>query len=99
MQAPKFRHGDLRAFECLRTADRLSRAIVGHPNRTDLISIPIFKELVFANCPEVMRPFFECDLHDTIFMSEDRFMAVAKVETPDFDIFVRRTGYDEFRIV
>ena len=37
-------------------------------------------------------------LHDTVFVTKERFVTIAKVETPDTDVLVRGTGRDEFAV-
>ena len=37
---------------------------------TDLVTIPIFQHLVLAHGPEVMGPFLESNLHDTLFVGK-----------------------------
>ena len=61
-----------------------------------LISIPIFEHLIFPHRPEVMRTFLKCHLHNTLVMRKNGLVTVTKIESPDFDVFVRRTRYDKF---
>lgn len=76
-----------------------------------LISIPILQHLVLADRPEVVRllagvvllhvagvVLLEGDLHDGVVVCEERLVAVAEVEAPDFDVFVGGAGYYEFGV-
>lgn len=45
-----------------------------------------------------MRPPLERDLHDAFFVSEERAVAISKVESPDLDVLVGRAGDDELRV-
>lgn len=38
------------------------------------------------------------NLHDALLVRKDRLVAIAKVETPDLDVFIGRAGDDEFRV-
>ena len=66
-----------------------------------LIAIPVFKELVFANGPEIMgiRAFFKGYLHYTFVMGENRFVAIPEVQAPNLDILVRRACRDELGVI
>jgi hypothetical protein len=63
-----------------------------------LVSIPVLDIPVFTAREEVMRIGYEGNLHDTIIMSKDSFMAISKVQPPNLDILIRRSC-DEQRIV
>ena len=69
-----------------------------HPNETYLVCIPVLNQTVLAYRPEVVRAFFKLNLHDRVVVRKQRSMAIAKVETPDFDVLVGRTGNNELRI-
>lgn len=68
-------------------------------DNTDLVSIPVFHHLVFANCPKVMGLFLKRDLHNRFIVREYGFVTVTKIETPDLNVLVGRTCHDQFGIV
>ena len=64
-----------------------------------LVPIPVFQHFVFTGSPEIVRVFLEGNLHHTFLMCENRFVTISKIKPPYFDIFVRRTGDNQFRIM
>ena len=62
---------------------------------TYLITIPILKKLILSDCPKIMTFLFERHLHHAVVMRKYRLMAVAKIETPDFDVFVSGRRHDK----
>jgi len=46
-----------------------------------------------------MRAFLEYYLHNTLAVRKNRFVAITKVETPNFHVFIRRACCDQFRII
>lgn len=91
-----------------------SNCMQGHPagpNEEDectyLVTVPVLEELVLAHGPEVVRRLgvalarvvaLERDLHHALVVCEERLVAVAEVEAPDFDILVRRARHNELRV-
>ena len=74
----------------------------------ELVTVPIFEHFVFADGPEVMCRLalsltcvvpLKRNLHDTLVMCKDGFMAVTEVEAPYLDVLVGRTGNNELGIV
>ena len=61
----------------------------------NLVAVPVFDQLVLAHSPEVVRVRFKRNLHNAIVMCEQRSMAVAEIKSPDLDILVSRTRYNE----
>ncbi len=52
------------------------------------VAVPVLDGPVFGGREEVVGVWDETDLHDGVLVGEDGFMAVAEIETPDFDVFV-----------
>ena len=66
-------------------------------NRQDLlklVAVPVFDHLVLAGAEEVMRAGHKGKRHDGVAVCKYRFMAIAKVQSPDFDVLIRRTSDD-----
>lgn len=46
-----------------------------------------------------MGAFLKCHLHNALVMCKNGLVTVTKIEAPDFDVFIRRTRYNKFRVV
>lgn len=66
--------------------------------RSYLVTVPVFDHLVLSDGPEEVAAGLESDLHDALVVREEGPVAVAKVETPDLDVLVRRAGHDQLRV-
>ena len=73
-----------------------------------LVAIPVLHHLVLADGPEVMCGLgfavsrvvtLESDLHDALIVRKDRLVAVTEVETPYFNVLVRRAGDNQFGVL
>jgi hypothetical protein len=64
----------------------------GRLHRAHLVAVPVLEQLVFADRPEVVRVFFESDLHHALVVREKGLVTVAEVQSPDLDVLVGRAG-------
>ena len=64
-----------------------------------LVTVPILQQLVLSDCPEVMTFLLERHLHHTVVVRIYGLVAIAKIETPDLDVFVSRRGHNKLRVI
>jgi hypothetical protein len=94
---PKFHRGDPQASGCFETESfginpaEASLSLFW----TCLITVPILQELVLSGRPEIMTFLFERYLHHAVVMRKYGLMAVAKIKTPDLDVFVSGGCYNK----
>uniref|UniRef100_A0A7C9AQ99 Uncharacterized protein n=1 Tax=Opuntia streptacantha TaxID=393608 RepID=A0A7C9AQ99_OPUST len=63
-----------------------------------LICVPVFQKSVFSNTEHIMSIWDKLHIHYTVSMGKYGFMAVAKVQTPNFQVLVGRTSNDQVSI-
>lgn len=97
-QSPDFAVVAIELLNVLELHDLFSSERNASEGKAYPITIPVLEHLVLPDRPEIMRVLFERNLHDTFLVSENRSMAVAKVEAPNLDILVGRASYDELGV-
>lgn len=61
-------------------------------NVQELVGIPVLQSVVLARREEQMRLGNELNGGDRVVVREERSVAVAEVQSPDFDVAIARTG-------
>ena len=63
-----------------------------------LVTVPVLDHLVFAGAEEVMCAWHKCKRHNGVAMRKYRFVAIAEVQPPNFDVLICRTSDDHLRV-
>ena len=68
-------------------------------NSLKIIRIPLLNQPIFTRGKKVMSVWYKSNRSHIIIMRENGLVTIAKIQTPNFDVFVRTSGDDQCGIV